>query len=351
MNTPKFTLEPYKGMRSRHVCPKCNKKEFTRYINIETGQYINREVGRCNREINCGYHYTPRQYFEDNNLEYDPQPQFKPHHPPPPRPTSFVPNEIMEKSLQGYSQNNFVQYLISLFGKNTTNELIKRYRIGTSKHWPGSTVFWQIDISGRVRTGKIMLYDETGHRVKNRINWVHSVLMNDFNLKQCFFGEHLLKDNPGPIAIAESEKTAIIASVFLPKFVWLATGGLHNLKESKFKPLAGRKVVLYPDLNVFEKWKQKADALADIARIGISEILEKNATDEERKKGLDLADYLIQMTPPAPPAKESESSYQTIGEIFDMMKERNPEKLPANFFGANTGKWKTKILDPVYRFN
>ena len=28
--------------------------------------YVNDRVGKCNRLDKCGYHYTPRQYFEDN---------------------------------------------------------------------------------------------------------------------------------------------------------------------------------------------------------------------------------------------------------------------------------------------
>ena len=45
-----------------------------------------------------------------------------------------------------------------------------------------------------------MLYNsETGKRIKepyNHVTWVHSVLhKDDYNLKQCFFGEHLLSED------------------------------------------------------------------------------------------------------------------------------------------------------------
>lgn len=352
MNTPKFILEPYKGMQSRYTCPRCGQaKTFTRYIDTATRQYISRKVGRCNREDKCGYHYTPKQYFEDHYLKCDPTLTFTPHQPAPPALPSFIPGDLFKKSLQGYDQNNFVLYLISLFDKTTTSELLKRYFIGTSKHWPGSIVFWQIDTSGKVRAGKIMLYDtNTGKRVKepfNHITWVHSILrIKDFNLEQCFFGEHLLKGNFKPVAIVESEKTAIIASVYLPQFVWLAAGSSTNIKESMFKPLQGRQVVLYPDLNCFEKWRKKADELSHIARISVSELLEKNATDEERKQGLDLADYLINFKVNKSEIEskpEPESRQLTVGEIFDLMKARGYESLPANFFGANAGHWGTQI--------
>ncbi|NCC18129.1 MAG: hypothetical protein EOM29_04245, partial [Bacteroidia bacterium] len=58
-------LEKYKGQSTRYTCPKCGRKHsFTRYIDTETNIYIDEKVGICNRAIKCGYHYTPKQYFE-----------------------------------------------------------------------------------------------------------------------------------------------------------------------------------------------------------------------------------------------------------------------------------------------
>ena len=38
-----------------------------RYIDTEnSNQYIADNVGKCNHLDKCGYHYTPKQYFEDN---------------------------------------------------------------------------------------------------------------------------------------------------------------------------------------------------------------------------------------------------------------------------------------------
>jgi rubredoxin len=71
----RFQLEKYRGPSTRYTCPECGKKkEFTRYIDIDTGNYIADHVGKCNREINCGYHYTPKQYFEENKLSRCPVP-------------------------------------------------------------------------------------------------------------------------------------------------------------------------------------------------------------------------------------------------------------------------------------
>lgn len=318
MNEHLYKLEPYKGMKTRYSCPSCQQhKVFALYINTETGEHLNETVGRCNRESSCTYHYTPKQYFEENNISFDKPQQHRQQRviqPPPQKPISFVSVEVFTASLQSHESNNFIKYLINLFGVEVTKALIEKYFIGTSKHWNGATVFWQIDKDYQVRTGKIMLYSPTkGKRVKepfNHINWVHTALkLTDFELKQCFFGEHLLNDSTKPLAIVESEKTAIIASVYLPHFIWLAVGSLTNLTAEKCKVLQGCTVYLYPDLNGFEKWSSKAKELSHLAKFIVSDLLERHASDEEKTLGLDLADYLIKFNykdfiepePPAPP--------------------------------------------------
>jgi hypothetical protein len=173
--------------------------------------------------------------------------------------------------------------------------------IGTSKYEPGAVVFWQVDITGRVRTGKIMLYDAvSGKRVKDRdkhITWAHTALrLPDFNLKQCFFGEHLLKDQQKPVAIVESEKTAVVASIYLPDYIWLACGGINNLNAERCRVLKDRKVMLFPDLGGYDKWSDKAKKLLHISHFNVSNLLERKATNEEKQQGLDLADYLLKFS-------------------------------------------------------
>jgi hypothetical protein len=191
-----------------------------------------------------------------------------------------------------------------------TKELIEKYFIGSSKYRfhrkdflnyvsePGATVFWQIDQRGKIRAGKIMLYSPTtGKRIKcpyDHISWTHSALkLPNFQLQQCFFGEHLLKDNLKQIAICESEKTAIICSVYLPEFVCIAAGNKNGLNPEKCMALAGRNVVLFPDTNSFDEWKLKSSTLNHIANFTISNLLERKASESDKKEGLDLADYLI----------------------------------------------------------
>jgi hypothetical protein len=192
-----------------------------------------------------------------------------------------------------------------LFGVEITDQLIKDYCIGTSKYWDGATVFWQKDIQGKIRTGKIIQYEIIDSAAsiigkdckRNKANlppvyWVHSALkISDF--KQCLFGEHLLIDKTKPVAIVESEKTAVIASIYRPQFIWLASGGKDGLNAEKCSVLKGRTVVLFPDLDGFEKWSSNANELSHIAKFTVSSLLNSKATEAERKQQFDIADYLI----------------------------------------------------------
>ena len=234
--------------------------------------------------------------------------------------TSFISENLLQASLRYYYKNAFCSYLEKLFGEKKTNELINLYKIGTSRHWPGATVFWQVDQRNKIHAGKIMLYNaHSGKRVKrpfNHITWVHTVLkLADFNLSQCFFGEHLLTLNK-PIAIVESEKTAIIASAYLPKFTWLAIGSLNNLSTHRCKILEGKTVVLYPDLNGYKRWSDKACEITTQMNVKfiVSDILENNANENERQKGLDLADYLVKYPwkEPIQPCSEEEKKLNAL---------------------------------------
>jgi hypothetical protein len=310
----RYILQPYGGMATRYTCPQCHRhKIFTRYIDSQTGTPLNDIVGRCSREDRCGYHYKPADYFKQHgNLpanDFYRAISFEQYLEP-----DYLPFELVEQSIDNIYLNNFTSYLLMNFGNAFTT--MRMYRVGTSKHWMGATIFWQIDADENVRTGKIMLYDaNTGKRVKqpyNHIAWMHKLVgksesavhgpstmdhghKTDFNLRQCFFGEHLLKHTSKPIAICESEKSAIIAAICYPQLTWLASGGLAGLTAEKCKCLANRKVILVPDLNGYDKWKEKAATISSqipSVKFTIMNLLEQNAQLAHREQGLDIADFV-----------------------------------------------------------
>jgi hypothetical protein len=309
MPTHRYILMPYKGRSSRSKCPQCNKDhEFAPYIDTEDNNNIVADhVGRCNREESCGYHFTPKQYFDETgNSPIQTEIKEPVVQQPAPKPINFHPHSYLQVSVKAslMQHNNLFKYLAALFTEKIALDLSTAYLLGSSKHWPGASIFWQIDRNENVRAGKVMLYDpETGRRVKepfNHITWVHSVLkLQEFNYKQCFFGEHLLTEYPcSDVAIVESEKTAMIASIYLPQFIWIATGGKNGCRWNEydvFQVLKDRNVILFPDLNAFDKWQERANNIKSRMKVNIyvSDLLEKVATDEQKAKGLDLADFLV----------------------------------------------------------
>lgn len=218
--------------------------------------------------------------------------------------TGFVTEEAFRGHLSDNisARNYFEKYLSGLFGGGITKDLKRRFFISASSHWDGATVFWQIDGKRNIRTGKIMLYDpKTGKRVKQPqtyIGWVHKELGID-KVDQCLFGEHqLVYEQPNkPIAIVESEKTAIIASVYLPNYIWMAAGGVAGLTSSKLRLLKGRNIILYPDLGKYQIWVEKAKEIRSVVgcKIEVAHFLDDLATESEKEQGLDLADYLVEL--------------------------------------------------------
>ena len=215
---------------------------------------------------------------------------------PPARQPTYIDDSIFKASQVEYHNNNLIKFIYSILNSEQVNQLVKLYNIGTSSRWNGgTTVFWQLDTNNKVRTGKLIKYNPSnGKRIKNNTNWVHSVLkISNFNLKQCLFGEHLLNQFPNKtIGIVESEKTAIIASVFLPGLLWLATGGVENLNKEKTIPLKGRNVILFPDASkdgrIYLKWKEKGNQFG----FQTSNYLEQYTNDKQKASGVDIADFL-----------------------------------------------------------
>jgi len=400
-------LQPYKGKSTRHTCPACKTKyTFTLYLDGNTGQPIHPTVGKCNREIKCGYHYPPKLYFDEhpvpkkhpsesqipnNNsqqtsapsranplhgsyqwptkhtssisnqktvsgpaqhtgmqtalpqqLQSNPsfyqssppqsvfpqpgspqrrspqpvisQPVFpKPKHRPvlfPPNcpqtsPVEFdiIPYNLVEKSVS--SSSNFVRFLRQHFNEEQINNVIRQYSLGATKN--KEVIFWQIDINGKVRTGKIMQYNsETGRRIKHKsgaINWVHNKLKKtdptfvDFKLSQCYFGEHLLRLHPcKPVAIVEAEKTAVIASILFGNYIWLAAGNLNGITAEKSTVLRDHNIVLFPDAGCYEKWNKKKEEIRNeiFCQIEISNLVETHATPQQSHDGYDIADYILE---------------------------------------------------------
>lgn len=283
MKTYRYHLD---SSSRKYACPSCQKKRFVRFVDQGTEKYLPIEYGRCDREVACSYFYSPYddQKFKTRRVVRIPKRRPKP---------KYIPRSLYKKSLANYRKNNFVRYLLTILDEEVVSRLIKRYHLGTSKELKGGCIFYQLDLEGNIRRGKIIVYNAiTGRR--GRIHSVHSMLSIDKKRYPAwrFFGEHLLIDKTKPVAIVEAEKTAVIASAYFPEFIWLATGMKATLKQEYAQCLKGRVVTLFPDLGAFKDWEKKADELSKLCTVSISSLLESKADQKEKENGLDLADYL-----------------------------------------------------------
>ena len=321
----RYILEPYTGPESRHTCPECGRAgAFVRYIDAATGEPLADNVGRCNREDSCGYHYKPRDYFADHPGEGQPfqpvkrtksRPIVREWTPPPPPESYTIPAPILnaffraekaadQKRLQTQRRcgpSNLDLYLCKVLGRERYKAVRRAYRL---RSYRGAAVFIYCDLEGRYRTMKRIYYKDNGHRDKDRQptllhthDNIKPYLPKGWQLRRCLFGEHLLNGRPAaPVALVESEKTALIGAALCPGAVWLAAGGKQWLKPEICAALKGRKVIAYPDLQAFDLWQRQ---LADISKkigfaVEVSDLLEGIATAQERAAGLDIADYLLQ---------------------------------------------------------
>lgn len=211
-----------------------------------------------------------------------------------PKAISKIPHEYVSRAGRKYSNNNFIQWLKIRFGDNKVQQMINEYLIGTSKHWDGATIFWQIDKFEIVRTGQIVLMDiESGKRVKepyNHIHWVHSLLkIPHYNLKQCLVGSHLLDEYPNKtVAITEGYKTMGYMSIIDESKLWLSTGSKANFKYDLLKDCYGRKIIAYPDKSEYHDWLEVA---FDLNRKGFNITVDDTMENSDLPDGSDLVDY------------------------------------------------------------
>lgn len=221
----KYTLD---RLAKKHVCPACAKRRFVKYVDTETGSYLEGAFGRCDRSSECKYFQAP----PSGNIGYlIPCKSISDHSPKSYRITNtrfeilYIPkSQVLEKekgglwlkawyletngmntaTLQSRTFNggevvnpvvmdsqkakevepsyhapalmqgivdggiecNLTKFLKTKFEAAKVSQAMKRYNTGgTNAFWPNSTCFFQV--AGKVRAGKIMQYDEaTGKRIK-----------------------------------------------------------------------------------------------------------------------------------------------------------------------------------------
>lgn len=187
MTNYNYSLQKYKGRKTRFQCPECLEKfEFTKYIHNETGEYIDDSVGRCNNQDKCGYHKPPREYFKEKGIHVENYSITKV--PPINKNPSFIDEEILINSLYSDNQkSNLFHFLYQYFDENKVRKVFHKYFVGVSNKWLKAIIFWQVDKQMKVRSGKIMRYNAfTGKRDKKNFFWIKNETETT-EMQQVFF--------------------------------------------------------------------------------------------------------------------------------------------------------------------
>lgn len=244
----------------------------------------------------------------------------------------YFPVSVFENTLKGYVQNTFIQNLLNYvnypFTPEDVEQIISLYYLGTvtKGYRKGAVTFPYIDKNSNVQAIQVKQFNQSNHTTGT--DKLDKVILN--GLKQqnkplpewlskyiaygkqegfynCLFGEHLLsKYKHNPVALVEAPKTAIYGTLYFgfpedpENLLWLAVYNLSGLNLKRCKSLEGRNVLLFPDLSktgkAFKDWSGKAKQLQELvpnSKFSVSDLLERNATEEQRVKGYDLADFLI----------------------------------------------------------
>ena len=324
-----------RGVRYEALCPFHDDKSM--------GSFVVYPKGNCYKCFSCGAKGGVIDFLMDHEkLTYpdairwlgkmynidvdgvDPNWTYTPRPAPPPLETLYLPEYLVNRSEIGVGNNTLVQWIRrgvcwDTIQRKRVDEYLKAYHVGHGKY--GHTIFWQIDETQHIRTGKMMKYKADGHRDKESIwnfDFVHSALSrkrlesdpwpfpNIYNPDKqephlTFFGMHLL-DTYGKNAtvnIVESEKTALLMAIAYGNHasqVWIACGGLEMITRERLAPIIdrGRRIVLFPDRDGIEKWRVKAEQM-HYARLTLNTQAVTEWWQPEDGEKADIADVVVRI--------------------------------------------------------
>lgn len=196
--------------------------------------------------------------------------------------------------------------LLIFFPRDLVLKAIDEYLVGFESFDTGrldrSVLFWQVDENGNILNAKRIYYKWGGHRDKKMppmVIWSRK--------PQCLYGLHRYTGNNRhmPVAIVESEKSALIMSIVKPEYLWMATGSLNNFNERFLLPIKEATIIAFPDLDypsqkgVFKSssytlWERAAQQMNRNGwNIKISNALEDTATIPQRMDKSDIADLIL----------------------------------------------------------
>ena len=167
-----------------------------------------------------------------------------------------------------------------------------RYQLGKTRS--GKPLFWMIN----ERQEPLDAHIASGGWISTALK-ARQPLLHAWCPVHCLFGQHLLTSgNSIPIAIVESEASAVVLSELFPDVLWMAYATVEHLDVALFAPLKGRTVTLYPNtdpsFSTYLFFHDLADGIRERydIHINVASILEDHATEEQKSRCIDLLDFL-----------------------------------------------------------
>lgn len=209
-------------------------------------------------------------------------------------PQQFIPEEEIWDNYHTSPENNLLQFLRKNYDDKLVEDAKEVYAISTSQE--GGTMFWNINKQLQIQKLKISYYDKNGRRK----TYFKVPYKNEDGYYSCLFGEHLLnakRNNNKIVILTESEKTAIIGYILMPKFIWLAYGGCNGLTIEKTRVLKGYKSLLIPDISenaLLVATKKVAELRQNGIDIKLWDMTEGKTDEQLKQEGIynnDLEDF------------------------------------------------------------
>ena len=321
-----WELEKYSST-NRINCPKCDgKKTFTRFVTKDTNGSTNPRrfgddvlendlnVGACGRKDKCGHYKHPFAFYKEffpekitkkDNSQDQKETQERKILPKQEEKINYIQPKIINHFKKDIEQTALWHYLVE--SKKMDQDIVRNtfedYNIGHLPRHENSTLLPIQDAQGNFRTGKIYQFDkekgsvlktikEDGQKLR-QIFWLPKTLKIKGNFQTCYFGQHLLTKYPKkPVALVESERTAIYMSCLYPQYNWLATMAMDSLNNPRIKSdlepflMENHKVFLFSDKGQEQKWVNK------IKDSNLDFFIFDGFKDTNLKKGADIEDLL-----------------------------------------------------------
>ena len=167
-----------------------------------------------------------------------------------------------------------------------------RYHLGKTRS--GKPLFWMIDERQDPLDAHIASDGWLSTMLKTR-----QPLLRRWCPIHCLFGQHLLSTlRSTPIAIVESEASAVVLSELFPDVLWMVDATVEHLDVALFAPLRGRTVTLYPNTDPsFSTYLFFLDLAESIRgrydlHVSVASILEEHATPAQKERCIDLLEFL-----------------------------------------------------------